>query len=51
MVDFKFVVKTFQNDLHGGFIVTRKWTKQSLKHFMNWSFYMATITTSKMLAN
>jgi len=36
---------------HGGFFVTREWTTQFLKHYMNWSFRMATTTTRKMPAN
>jgi hypothetical protein len=33
---------------HGGFVVIREWTRIFLKHYMNWSFRMATITTNKM---
>ncbi len=33
---------------HGGFVVTREWTRQFLKHYMKWSFCMATIAASKM---
>jgi hypothetical protein len=36
---------------HGGFVVTREWIWQFLKHYMNWSFHMATIAYSKMLVN
>ncbi len=36
---------------HGRFVVTREWTRQFLKHYMNWSFCMATIATSKMPTN
>jgi hypothetical protein len=33
---------------HGGFVVIREWTRNFLKHYMNWSFRMATIATNKM---
>ncbi len=36
---------------HGGFVVTKEWTKQFLKHYMNWSFHMATIVVSKLLVD
>jgi hypothetical protein len=36
---------------HGGFVVTREWSRQFLKHYMNWCFCMATTVTSKMLAD
>ncbi len=36
---------------HGGFIVTREWTRQFLKHYMNESFHMANIVANKMLTN
>ncbi len=39
--------KIFYNG-HGGFIISREWTKQFLKHYMNWSFRMATIAVNKM---
>jgi hypothetical protein len=36
---------------HGGFVFTSEWTRQFLKHYMNWSFCMATIVVSKMPTN
>jgi hypothetical protein len=36
---------------HGGFVVTREWIRQFLKHYLNWFFHMATTTASKMLVN
>jgi hypothetical protein len=36
---------------HGGFVVIREWTKQFLKHYMNWSFCMPTTITNKMPTN
>jgi hypothetical protein len=32
----------------GGFIVTREWTRQFLKHYMNWSFHMTTTISNKL---
>jgi len=34
-----------------GFTITRKWTYQFMKQYMNWSFKMAATTTSKLLPN
>jgi hypothetical protein len=36
---------------HGGFVVTREWTRHFLKHYMNWSFHMATTIVNKMPTN
>jgi hypothetical protein len=49
---FKSMIQSFAFEIicngHGGFVVTREWNRQFLKHYMNWSFHMATTTTSKM---
>jgi hypothetical protein len=36
---------------HGGVVFTSEWTRQFLKHYMNWSFHMAIIVASKMPIN
>jgi len=34
-----------------GFLMTREWTRQLMKHFMNWSFRIPTTVASKLLAD
>jgi len=36
---------------NGGFLVTRKRTRQFMKQFMNWSFRILTTTASKLPPN